>query len=295
MRIHLQSRYSSATLRLGVSLLLTACCVSSPQAGENWPQWRGPSGDGRSDSTGLPTTWSLEKNENIVWKTPIPGLGHSCPVVWGDRVFLTTAISGDPKPRIKTGNYGHVTSVNVLTPHTWKVYCLDKNTGKILWEQTALEGVAPKFKRHLKGSQANCTPATDGRRVVVCFGSEGLYAYDFNGKLLWKRDLGTLDTSFIVFPEHEWGFGSSPIIHEDLVFLQCDISKDSFLAAYSAEDGRQVWSTSRDEIPSWSTPTIWQTPGRAELVTNAAQYARGYDPQTGLTSLAAGVSGWRYA
>jgi outer membrane protein assembly factor BamB/ankyrin repeat protein len=247
----------------------------------NWPQFRGPAAAGVADGQNPPTTWDAAEGINVRWKTPIPGLGHSCPVVWGDRIFVTTAISGDPNPKVRTGNYGDVTSVNDVTPHTWKVCCLDKNTGKILWERTMLEGVVPKFKRHLKGSQANCTPATDGRRVVVCLGSEGLYCYDFDSKLLWKRDLGVLDTSFIVFPEHEWGFGSSPIIHDGLVILQCDLSKDSFIAAYSILDGSQVWSTPRDEIPSWSTPTIWQTPGRIELVTNAAQYARGYDPATG--------------
>ena len=135
--------------------------------------------------------------------------------------------------------------------------CLDRDTGKILWTKTAFEGV-PKIKRHLKGSQANCTPATDGKRVVACFGSEGLYCYDFDGKLLWKRDLGTLDSSFALDSEYEWGFGSSPVIHEDRVILQCDLSRDSFIAAYSLEDGSQVWSTPRDEIPSWSTPTIWR-------------------------------------
>ena len=247
----------------------------------NWPSFRGPEATGVADGQNPPTTWDAKEGINVRWKTPIPGLGHSCPVVWGDRVFLITAVSGDPDPKVRTGNYGDVASVNDVTPHTWKVYCLDKHTGKILWERTALAGVVPKFKRHLKGSQANCTPATDGRRVVVCFGSEGLYCYDFDGKLLWKRDLGALDTSFIVFPEHEWGFGSSPILYEDLVILQCDLSKDSFIAAYRAEDGSQVWSTPRDEIPSWSTPTVWRTPGRGELVTNAAQYARGYDPRTG--------------
>jgi len=251
--------------------------VASPK---NWPSFRGPDASGVGDGQQPPTTWDAAKGINIRWKTPIPGLGHSCPIVWGDRLFVTTAISSKPDPKVKTGNYGDTTSVNDLTPHTWKVYCVDKNSGKILWERPAFQGV-PKFKRHLKGSQANCTPATDGRHVVVCFGSEGLYCYDFEGKLLWKRDLGTLDTSFIVFPENEWGFGSSPIIYQNLVILQCDLSKDSFIAAYNLEDGSQVWSTPRDEIPSWSTPTVWNTPRGVELVTNAAQYARGYDPLTG--------------
>jgi outer membrane protein assembly factor BamB len=225
-------------------------------------------------------TWDAPKGINVRWKTPIPGLGHSCPIVWGDRVFVTTAVSGDPDPKLRLGNYGDVDSVNDTSKHSWQLFCLERDTGKVLWSRTAFEGV-PKIKRHLKGSQANCTPATDGTRVVVCFGSEGLYCYDFNGKLLWQRDLGTLDSSFAIDIQYEWGFGSSPILYDGLVILQADLGKDSFLAAYRLEDGSRAWSTPRDEIPSWSTPTIWRNPQRVEIVTNAAQYARGYDPATG--------------
>ena len=173
-------------------------------------------------------------------------------------MFVTTAVSsGQPDPKIRVGNYGDVGSVDDTSKHTWQVLCLDRDTGKILWTQTAYEGV-PKIKRHLKGSQANCTPATDGKHVVACFGSEGLYCYDFDGKLLWKRDLGTLDSSFAIDQEYEWGFGSSPVIHDGAGILQCDLSRDSFIAAFSLEDGSKVWSTPRDEIPSWSTPVVWR-------------------------------------
>lgn len=247
----------------------------------NWPQFRGPDGTGVADGQNPPVTWDVKEGTNVLWKTPIPGLGHSCPVVWGDFVFVTTAISsGEPDPKVRTGNYGDVASVNDTSKHTWQVLCLDRATGKILWTQTAHEGI-PKIKRHLKGSQANCTPATDGRRVVVCFGSEGLYCYDFAGKQLWKRDLSSIDSSFAIEAEYEWGFGSSPVIHDGLVILQCDLSRDSFIAAYSLEDGSQVWSTPRDEIPSWSSPVVWRNGLRTEIVTNASQFARGYDPTTG--------------
>lgn len=246
----------------------------------NWPSFRGPDGTGIADGQHPPVAWDLKAGRHVRWKTPIPGLGHSCPVVWGSRVFLTTAVSSDPDPKIRVGNYGDVNSVNDTSKHTWQVLCLDRDSGRILWTRTAHEGV-PKIKRHLKGSQANCTPATDGRRVVACFGPEGLYCYDFAGKLLWQRDLSTLDSSFAIDREYEWGFGSSPVIHEGMVILQCDLSHDSFIAAYSLEDGSKVWSTPRDEIPSWSSPVVWRTPHRTEIVTNAAQYARGYDPATG--------------
>jgi outer membrane protein assembly factor BamB len=246
----------------------------------NWPSFRGPDASGVADGQHPLLAWDVKAGTNVRWKTPIPGLGHSGPIVWGDRVFVTTAVSGDPDPKVRTGNYGDVDSVNDTSKHSWQVLCLDRDTGKVLWTRTAFEGV-PKIKRHLKGSQANCTPATDGRRVVACFGSEGLYCYDFQGKLLWKRDLSSLDSSFEIEQRYEWGFGSSPVIHDGLVILQCDLSKDSFVAAYSLEDGSRVWSTPRDEIPSWSSPVVWHNGRRAELVTNASQYARGYDPATG--------------
>jgi outer membrane protein assembly factor BamB len=246
----------------------------------NWPSFRGPDGSGVADGQHPPVTWDVKTGTNVRWKTSIPGLGHSSPIIWGDRVFVTTAASGDPDPKVRTGNYGDPDSANDTGKHAWQLLCLDRATGKVLWTRTAFEGV-PKTKRHLKGSQANCTPATDGKRVVACFGPEGLYCYNFQGKLLWKRDLSSIDSSFAIARQYEWGFGSSPVIHDGLVMLQCDLSKDSFIAAYRLEDGSRVWSTPRDEIPSWSSPVVWRNGRRAELVTNASQYARGYDPATG--------------
>jgi outer membrane protein assembly factor BamB len=251
-------------------------------APSNWPSFRGPDGTGVADGQNPPVAWDGTKNEGVRWKTPIPGLGHSCPVVWDDRVFVTTAVSsGEPNPKIRVGNYGDSGSVDDSSKHAWQILCLDRGTGRILWTRTAYEGV-PKIKRHLKGSQANCTPATDGRHVVVCFGSEGLFCYDFAGALLWKRDLSTLDSSFAVDREYEWGFANSPVLFDGKCILQCDLSRDSFIAAFSLEDGSKVWSTPRDEIPSWSSPVVWRNARRTEIVTNAAQYARGYDPTTGV-------------
>jgi outer membrane protein assembly factor BamB len=252
--------------------------VTSPA---NWPSFRGPDGAGVVEGQNPPVTFDGKKNENVRWKTEIPGLGHSCPVVWGDRIFLTTALSsGQPDQKIRVGNYGDVGSVDDTSRHTWQVLCLDRDSGKILWTETAYEGT-PKIKRHLKGSQANCTVATDGKHVVACFGSEGLYCYDFSGKQLWKRDLSTLDSSFALDQKYEWGFGNSPVLYDGLCILQCDLSRDSFIAAFSLSDGEKMWSTPRDEIPSWGSPVIWKNDVRTEIVTNAAQYARGYDPKTG--------------
>jgi outer membrane protein assembly factor BamB len=246
----------------------------------DWPQFRGPDATGVADGQHPPVSWNIKTGENIFWKTPIPGLGHSCPVVSGGRVFLTTAVSGDPDPKIRIGNYGYVGSVDDMTEHTWHVLCLDTESGEILWNREVHRGV-PKIKRHLKGSQANCTAATDGKHVAACFGSEGLYCLDLDGKLLWSRDLSAIDPSFALDEEYEWGFAGSPLIHAGLAFVQFDLSRDSFIAAYSVADGNKVWETPRDEIPSWSSPTIWRNSRRTELVTNASQFARSYDPATG--------------
>jgi outer membrane protein assembly factor BamB len=246
----------------------------------NWSQFRGPGAAGVADGQFPPTAFDVPAGVNVRWKTPIPGLGHSCPVVWDDHVYLTTAVSGDPKASVKPGQYGDVDSVEDKSSHTWKVFCLDKKTGKVVWERTACERV-PKGKRHLKSTHANPTPATDGRHVVVSFGAEGLYCYDPTGELLWKRDLGKLDSGWFYDPEYQWGFGSSPVVYQDRVIVQCDVGKDSFLAAYALADGKTLWQTPREEIPSWGTPTVVAGPERTEIVTNATKFARGYDPETG--------------
>jgi outer membrane protein assembly factor BamB len=249
-------------------------------APRDWPQFRGVGAAGIADGQFPPTRWDVDKNVNVHWKTPIPGLGHSCPVVWGDRVFVTTAVSSSPKTEFRPGLYGDVDSVKDSSEHTWRVYCLDRHSGKVLWDRIASKGV-PKIKRHPKSSHANSTPAVDERRVVVCFGSEGLYCYDHDGNLMWRRDLGTLESGWFYDADYQWGFGSSPILYRDRVLVQCDVGKNSFVAAYDVETGNDVWRSPRDEVPSWGTPTVIDGPRGPELVTNATKFARGYDPQTG--------------
>lgn len=201
-------------------------------------------------------------------------------MIWGDRVYVTTAVSSDAKAVFRHGLYGDVDPSPDVSKHSWRIYCLDKRTGKIIWEKVAHEGV-PKTKRHPKSSQASSTPATDGKHVVAFFGSEGLYTYDADGKLLWKQDLGSLNAGWFYDPDYEWGIGSSPIIYKNMVIVQCDIQKNSFVAAYDINDGHRVWLTPREEIPSWGTPTIYQGPPRAELITHATKFIRAYDPMTG--------------
>lgn len=261
-------------------LVCATLCLTAAAQAQNWPSFRGPNASGVADGKPAPTAWDAEKNVNILWKTPIPGLSHASPVVWEDRVFIATAVSGDPKPYFRAGLYGDVDSADDQSKHSWKVYCLDKKTGKVLWEQTAYEGV-PKVKRHIKATHANSTPATDGQHLVAFFGSEGLYCYDLQGKLKWKVDLGTLDSGWFYDPDYQWGMASSPVIYKNLVILQCDVQKDSFVAAYDLKDGKRVWLTPREEIPSWGTPTVYEGKERAELITNATKFVRAYDPLTG--------------
>jgi outer membrane protein assembly factor BamB len=246
----------------------------------NWPQFRGPSSAGVADDAKPPLNWDVAKGSNIVWKAEIPGLSLSSPVVWGDRIFLTTAVSSDPKQTFRTGLYGDTDPVNDSSPHQWKVLALDRRNGKLLWEQTAHQGV-PKTKRHPKSSQASPTPATDGNVLVAYFGSEGLYAYSLEGKLLWKKDLGIQNAGWFFDPDSEWGAASSPVIYKNTVIVQCDRQKDSFIAAYALKDGKEVWRTPRAEIPAWGTPAIVPGKDRVEVVTNATKAIRGYDADTG--------------
>jgi outer membrane protein assembly factor BamB len=246
----------------------------------NWPSFRGPNAIGIADGQMPPLTWDAATGRNIRWKTPIPGLGHSCPVIWQNNIYLTTAVSSADKADLKTGLYGNVDSVIDTAPHTFHVLCLDKTTGKINWDKVAHTGV-PKVKRHTKATHANSTCATDGKHVVACFGSEGLYCYDAAGQLLWKQELGVLESGWFYDADYQWGYGSSPIIYQNLAIVQCDAGKNSFIAAFRLDSGSRAWTTPRDELPSWGTPTVIESNAGAELVTNATKFVRGYDPLTG--------------
>ena len=246
----------------------------------SWPSFRGTQASGIAEGQNLPDTWNVKSGENILWRTPIPGLAHSSPVVWGNRIFVSSAVSSDPKASFRPGLYGDGDASQDRSRHRWMIYAVNKRDGKILWERVAYEG-EPKEKRHIKSTYANSTPATDGRIVVAWFGSQGVYAFDINGRPLWNVDLGRVDMGAYDIPTYEWGPASSPIIWNNLVILQCDTQADSFLLALDAATGKTVWKTERDELPSWGTPTVAMTPNGPVLVTNASNFIRGYDPQTG--------------
>jgi len=263
--------------RLAIAVLLNLFAVIVNA--QNWPSFRGPNASGVAEGTNPPITWDLEKSQNVLWKTDIPGLSHSSPIVWGNNVFVITAVSSEAKPTFKAKDRG-IGLANDDVSHTWMIFALDKRNGRVIWTEKAYEGV-PRAKRHVKATQANSTPATDGRYVVALFGSEGLACYDIKGKLLWKQDLGVLNPGLWDDKESSWGHASSPIIYRDLAIVQADGHKQSFIAAFNLKDGKQVWRVERNEITSWTTPAIYQGKNRVELIANGGRYIRGYDPLTG--------------
>lgn len=245
-----------------------------------WPGYRGYMASGVLDNANLPETFDFEKMENVKWKIKIPGMGISSPVIWGNKLFITTAISAGDKAGFKPGMYGDVTPVKDSSVHEWKVYCIDKTTGRIIWEKTPVTGV-PKVKRHPKSTHANTTVAVDGEHVVAFFGSEGLYCFDFKGKLLWQKNFGILRSAFFIMKNAEWEFASSPIIHKGVVIIQCDVLENSFLAAYDVRTGKELWKSERDEYPGWCTPNIYTNGGKTCVAVNGFKHRGGYDFSTG--------------
>lgn len=248
---------------------------------QNWPQWRGPSGGGVAEGT-YPERWS--PTEHLVWKTEIPGKGHSSPVVWDDRVYVTTAVEGDPIPGWKApvhlgfdGKPGYVNadSTGVGRMLTLKVYAVSAKDGTIAWERTAFAG-PPRDDRHKSNTYASSTIATDGKLLYVFFEWAGLYVYDLAGSLKWKADLGTMDKAGL-------GPGTSPLLYKSLVILQCDreMGDGSFIAALDRFAGREVWRTARTTRRSWATPVVVNAGGRDELIAAGAEAVVAYDPSTG--------------
>ncbi len=257
------------------------CSSAQIEYNKQWPSFRGPFALGFQDEAQTVENWNLETGENILWQTKIPGLGHSCPVIWGDKMFITTAVSGSGEDYLKVGLYGDGDEVQDESEHEFKVFCLDKNTGKILWEKLAYKGV-PAVKRHTKASHADCTPATDGKHLVVFFGSQGLFCFDLEGNLLWQKNFGKLHAGPYNAPELEWGFSSSPIIHNGKVIVECDVLNGGFIALLDVETGNEIWRISRsDEVATWSTPAVFDKDGKTEIVVNGWKHIGGYDFETG--------------
>ena len=276
------------TIFLAVVLALSANIAfaqSAPRAGVDWPGFRGIAARGVDDATAVPLQWNVPESKRVKWRVPVAGLGHSSPVVWGDHVCTASAISGTPNPQLKVGLYGDIGSVLDQTEHKFIVACFDKRTGKQRWERVARSGV-PTIKRHPKSTHASSTLATDGRHIIAMFGSEGLYAYNMDGDPLWTKEFGTLDSGFFMVPDAQWGFASSPVIHNGRVILQADVQKGSFLAAFDARSGKQLWRTPRADVPTWSTPAVVLQGDTPQVVVNGWKHIGGYD-------LASGKELWR--
>ena len=235
-------------------LILCLCSITTIQA-QNWSSFRGNNASGVAEGRKTAATWNVDKSQNIVWKTSIPGLSHASPIIWGNRVYVITAISSDSSTGFVAKDRG-IGLAEDSVKHTWKIFSLDKKSGEVIWSQTAYEGI-PRAKRHVKATQANSTPVTDGRYVVALFGSEGLACYDLNGKLVWEKDLGVQMKMRLQFGE-----GTAPVLDRDRIILTFDHEAGSFIVALDKRTGKELWRTERAEPSSWSTPLIIDHAGR---------------------------------
>jgi outer membrane protein assembly factor BamB len=277
-------------------------------AADDWPQFRGPDGNSLPAVAKLPTEWG--KDKNVQWKVEVPGVAWSSPIIVGDKIIVTTAITEKqqkPKPFVFGGGPGGPPGGRPGGPpggrpagppggrrpggppggfggmgggkppdvnYRWEVHCLDRNTGKTLWKTTATEK-KPAIATHPTNTYASETPVSDGERIYAYFGMTGVFCFDLNGKQVWNRDLGAYKMMF------GWGTGSSPVLVGDRLFVQCDNEEKSFLVALDKKTGNEVWRKERPEKSSWSTPYVWKTKDRTELVCLSAKMAISYDPATG--------------
>jgi outer membrane protein assembly factor BamB len=243
--------------------------------GGNWPQWRGPLGVGVAPEADPPVEWNEHEGKNIRWKCELPGRGHSTPIVWGDRVFVTAAIPfGERlKPRFSKAPGAH-DNVPVTQRHRFVVIGIDRRSGRILWQRTVHEAL-PHEGYHNTGSLASASPVTDGEQVYAHFGSYGLYALDFDGNVRWEARFGLMQ------PLHGHGEGSSPALFGQSLVINWDHEAGSFVVAIDKRTGKQLWKVDRDEITSWSSPIVIEHAGRAQVIVNGTNRMRGYDLETG--------------
>lgn len=247
----------------------------------NWPQFRGANTDGLAEGATLPESWST--TENVVWKADVPGWGWSSPVIWGNKIFVTSAVSENERENLKVGGYpgGRTKPTDV---HRWMVYCLDFDTGKLVWEREVHKGVPPE-ERHPKNSYANATPITDGERVYAYIGNIGMFCYSMDGDKLWEHRWGS-------FPMRGgWGPGASPVLHDGRLYMVNDNEKQAFMVALDASTGKEIWRVEREERSNWSTPYVWENEERTEIVTIGTGKVRSYDPDGKVLWELTGTSG----
>jgi len=252
-----------------VCLLVASWWLSdASRAADNWPQFRGPGASGVSANSALPDTWSVV--DGVEWKTPIPGRGWSSPIVWGKKIFVTTAIKegGEVEP-VKKGLYFGGNRSAPKEVHRFAVYCVDLDTGKTAWDKEVHRGV-PKHGHHLKNTLASETPVTDGERVYAYFGNVGLFCFDFEGNQLWSKKWESVPTRF------GWGTAASPVLHGERTYVVNDNDQESYLVALDKKTGKQIWRVERDEKSNWATPFVWENEKRTEIVTPGTGKIRSY-------------------
>lgn len=237
-------------------------------AQDRWPQFRGAQSMGVAEDASLPEKWSA--TENVAWKTDIPGIGWSSPIVWGDKIFVTSVINTGDAEAPKKGLYFGGERPAPSSEHRWMVYAVDFKTGKVLWEREVFRAV-PKITRHLKNSYASETPVTDGERVYAYFGNVGLFCFDVKGNLLWKQMLDVKKTRF------GWGTAASPVLYKDRLYIVNDNDEQSYLMALDKKTGKQIWKMDREIGTNWATPYVWENEKRTELVVPATKAVRSYD------------------
>ena len=263
--------------------LASLLAVAAAGQDGHWPGFRGPGGSGVCDDAPLPVSWDAdpgsETPSGVLWRAEVPGLGHSSPIVWGDRVYVCTAVPEGGVAELMLGKGGQPTAANDERPHRWLILCFQKRTGEELWRRIVHEGV-PRATRHEKATQANSTLACDGERLVACLGSEGLHCFDLDGERLWRRDLGVVDISKYGIG---WGYASSPALHGDRIVIACDDPKRPFVAAFDLSDGEEVWRVDRAGIceRSWGTPFVHASEGRTQVVVNGWPIVASYDLEDG--------------
>ena len=287
-------RHFLSTLALGIACVTALSAQAVEQAESNWHQWRGPNGNGLASEGNPPTEWNAEKN--IGWKTPIPGKGSASPIVWGDKIFVLSAIdTGQPDPNApappaeeaeeEDGNAdegrrgrgrrgGRRRDSGPKNIHQFTVVCVDRNSGDILWQKVAREA-APHEGKHGDNTYASGSPTTDGKFLYATFGSQGIFCYDLDGNLQWERDLGDLNAA------NGFGEGASPTLYKDTLLVPWDHEAGSKLYALDAATGETKWETDRDEPTTWITPVVVEAAGRTQVIINGSNRSRSYDFNTG--------------
>lgn len=281
-----------------ITSLLILSLARAPGAEGNWPQWRGADQTGASANANPPTEWSESKN--VLWKVRIPGEGSATPAIWGEKVFVVTAVNTgkkmegavEPAPSAppppdrrpggpggprggRPGGGGGMGGPKPTEIHQFTVMCLDRATGRVLWQKVAREEVPHEGHHQSDGSFAPCSPVTDGKNVFAYFGSRGLFCYDFDGNLKWQKDLGKMQIKMA------FGEGSSPVLWKNTLVINRDHEGGSFIVALDKETGKELWRTAREEETAWSTPVVVEHEGKAQVVTTATKKIRSYDLATG--------------